>query len=140
MPDTNDFDLAGVTLASAAAWLRGEFDVPDRIADSPLDTSRCEVAFLNSVGNLASYRPACRAALDLWLRGARGMATHVVSPVFLRKYQKLGCLITRRDEIIWRGQAVQAVRLVLTPEGWRHWCEKMLFREGQDSGQQIKVA
>jgi hypothetical protein len=122
MERTDDFDVAGVTLASARAWLRGEL-FAKHAAD--LDTSRCEVAFLNEIGNLASYRPACRAALALWDRGARGAIAHVVSPVFLKKYLRYGGIVAGTEGIAWRGENLLAYRVVIPAAGFRAWIEKM---------------
>ena len=125
MERTDDFDIAGVTTASAAAWLRGDI-YASRAAD--LDTSRCEVAFLNEIGNLASYRPACLAAVELWDRGARAAIAHVVSPVFLKKYLRAGGIVAGTEGIKWRGENLLAYRMVIPAAGWRQWIEKTRVR------------
>jgi hypothetical protein len=120
---TDDFDIAGVTFASARAWLRGELPPCRRAAD--LDTSKCEVAFLNEIGNLASYRPACRAMMELYDRGATVAISHVVSPVFLKKYLRYGGIVSLTETIKWRGVTHQAARLIVPADGVRAWIEKV---------------
>ena len=120
------FDVAGVTLASAAAWLRGEFTVGNRLRDCPhLDFSRCEIAFLNAMDNLASYRAACAAAVDLRRRGAVAAVAHIVSPVFWDKLRRHGALICHTERIFWHGQEHPAARVLIPAAGWQQWAGKI---------------
>jgi len=121
-----DFDVAGVTLQSALQWLAGNFYCGDRVADCPhLDKSRCQVAFLNTLGNRDSYRAAIAAALSCYRHGARGAVAHVTSPIFLKKYVKLGALVTVEEKIVWRGESLTAWRVFLPAAGWQKWVDKM---------------
>ena len=103
-------------------WLRGEIYAA-RAAD--LDTSRCEIAFLNEIGNRASYRAACAATVKLWEAGARAAIAHVVSPVFLKKYLDAGGIIARKEFIRWRGEEREAFRLIVPRAGFEAWVKKM---------------
>lgn len=132
----NDFDVAGVTLASARRWWRGE--VSARLA-ADLDTSRGEVAFLNELGNRASYRNFCAAVLKLWAAGARGGIAHVVSPIILKKYLRYGALVTFTETICWRGQELPAVRMLIPADAFRRWCERMgRTAAGKSAARQIE--
>jgi len=121
-----DFDIAGVTLASAQAWLRGEV-YATRATD--LDTSRCEVAFLNELGNRASYRACVAAVLDLWKKGARGAIAHVCSEIYLARTLRQGGLIATTETITWRGHTSLAYRIIIPAPAFAAWVRKM--RKGQ---------
>ena len=123
MPGSNqDFDIAGVTVQSALEWLRGE-----RWAKfaADLDTRRCEVAFLNELGNRASWRAGCLKMVELFERGATAAIAHVTSPIVLRHYQKFGGVVTWEETVKWRGVTCQAWRVLIPPQGTRRWIEKV---------------
>ena len=117
-----DYDVAGVTLASAREWLAGARHAR-RACD--LDISACEVAFLNELGNRASYRAAVAAVLKLWDAGARGAIAHSCSPIMLARYQRQGGIIAYQERILWRGQELVAQRIVIPAEPFARWVAKM---------------
>ena len=119
---TDDFDVAGVTLASAHAWATGQIYARQA---RDLDTARGEVAFLNEIGNRQSWRAAVAAAHDLWRHGARAAIAHVTNPVLLKKYQRGGGLVTFKETVNWRGKTLPAVRVFIPPAGWDAWNKKL---------------
>ena len=121
---TNDFDIAGVTFESARAWLDGKFHVGDRIADSPLDLSRCEVVFANELGNRESYRAAVAEIQRLASRGALALVAHAVGPM-VQRYQRQGGLVCGVDNITWRGERYQSARILVPPADFKAWLAKL---------------
>jgi hypothetical protein len=119
---SDDYDIAGVTLTSAMEWLRGERWA--KFADD-LDTSRCEIAFLNELGNRASWRSAILAARGLMERGARAAIAHPTSPIMLRHYLKAGGIVTMEERVFWRSAELTAWRVFVPPQGWMAWNEKV---------------
>lgn len=123
---TPDIDIEGVTADSAARWLRGLFHCGDKVADCPqLDRSRCEVAFLNVLGDRASYRAAVARILELEALGARCAVAHACGPVLPGRYLRQGAVIVKTEQITWRGEELTAYRMIIPPASWARWCEKM---------------
>ena len=121
----DDLDIAPVTLASALAWLRGDFSVGDRIADSPLDTSRPEVIFGNVLGNRSSYRAAVAIVTDLAARGCCGLVVHACGDVMPRRWQRQGAVVALRETIVWRGVTLPAARMIVPPDAFNQWLKKV---------------
>ena len=117
-----DFDVAGVTLESAGQWLTGQIWAKHA---HDLDTSRCEVAFLNELGDRASYRACLRAVVDLWRRGARGAVVHCCSDMMLARYIRQGAVCAFKEEILWRGQTHPAHRLIIPHAATAAWIKKV---------------
>jgi hypothetical protein len=123
---TPDIDIEGVTAESAARWLRGLFHVGDRAADcSQLDFTRCEVAFLNVLGDRASYRAAVERCQQLYQRGARCAVAHACGHLLPARYIRQGGIIVKTEQIHWRGEDLTAYRMIIPPAAWCRWCDKM---------------
>ena len=121
-----DIDIDGVTLESARLWLSGAFSVGDRLRDCRhLDFSRPEIVFANVLGNRSSYRAAVAAILALVERGARGLVAHACGPVMPERYVRLGGLVTMKEAIIWRGENMQAFRILMPEKQFFEWVKKV---------------
>ena len=123
MKSADDFDVCGITLASATAWLRGDFSVGNRVADCPqLDRSKNEVAFLNVLGNRDSYRACVAAVVALNCQAA---VAHACGEIMLARYRRQGGLVTMTEEIHWRGETLTAARLLIPPPAFARWLAKV---------------
>ena len=118
-------DIQGVTAASAARWVTGEFDCGDRVADCPqLDTSRIEVAFLNVMPSRSAYREAVERCVELYQGGARSAVAHAVG-MMIGRYQRQGGVTVKTEWINWHGHHHKAARMIIPPVAWQTWCEKV---------------
>ena len=121
----NDFDIAGITFASALQWLAGEFSCGDKIADCPhLDASRPEIIFCNVLGDRAAYPAAMAAVHQLARDGCKGMAIHACSPLVIKRFSRQGALVAMKEKIIWRGEIFLAARMIAPPAALAAWLKK----------------
>jgi hypothetical protein len=114
----DNYDIEGVTLASARDWLAGKTFAG---TTAHLDTSRKEVIFINEIG----HRDAIPAALDkialLAKQGCRGAIAHTADPVMLKHALDIGFVVALTEDIVYRGQHLPAQRLVASPAVLDAW-------------------
>lgn len=113
------FNVYPVTAASATRWLLGE------IADAGLDRGRPEVVYLNELIGRASYAAMLRECVRLDDLGCRACIAHVVNPAIFRRCLRYGGVPTLTEKILWHGQPLEAIRLVVPPAGWENWIRRI---------------
>jgi len=116
-----DFDIVGVTDASARRWLAGQVWAT---AGSDLDTSKAEAIFLNELGNRESYRAAIAKIHELYRAGAGYAIAHSCSELMTTRYLWQGGEIRQSERIDWRGETHTAHRIFIPPAALAAWIAK----------------
>ena len=117
----DNYDIAGVTFASAQRWLNGEIFAE---STSDLDTSRNEVVFINEIGHADAIPAALAQIVALGKSGANGAIAHTCDPVMLDHLLSVGFVVAKNEQIIYRGRRLDAQRLVCSPDAFRAWMSK----------------
>lgn len=113
-------DIELVSAESARSWLRGEFFVGDRIADSPEIAFKPEVVFVNHLGdNLAR---AVDRVISLAARGSSPwLVAHVANPALKKSLQARGMVVMFSEVITWQGVQMDAWRMYGNENVFANW-------------------
>ena len=114
----SNYDIAGVTLASATKWLKGEIFAS---STADLDTARKEIVFINEIGHKDAIEGALTEIVSLAKQGCKGCIAHAADPAMLQHLLEVGFVVALNETIVYRGQHVPASRLVCSPAVFTAW-------------------